>query len=128
LHIIDRSTPTRREAVKLGEVVEKLSLDVKTVRAGLEKDVSGVYVSDLLSDVMANSKEGNIWVTLQTHLNIVAVAGLKSLAGIIIVNDRQPEKDITEKAEAEKVTIMTTSFPSFEVAGRLYQMLNQPDK
>ena len=110
--------------MKLSEVVDKLSLDVKTVHDSLQKEVTGVYVSDLLSDVMANSKEGNIWVTLQTHLNIVAVAGLKNLAGIIIVNGRQPEKEITEKAESEKVTIMTTSLPAFEVAGKLYQMLN----
>ena len=110
--------------MKLGEIVEKLSLDVKTGHHGLQKAVSGVYVSDLLSDVMANSKEGNVWVTLQTHLNIVAVAGLKGLAGIIIVNNRQPEKEINEKADSEKVTIMTTSMPAFEVAGKLYQMLN----
>ncbi len=110
--------------MKLSEIVEKLSLDVKTVNVSLQKEVTGVYVSDLLSDVMANSNEGNIWVTLQTHLNIVAVAGLKNLAGIILVNNRQPEKEITEKAESEKVTIMTTSMPAFEVAGRLYQMLN----
>jgi hypothetical protein len=109
--------------VKLSEVIEKLSLDVKTVNVGLEKDVTGVYVSDLLSDVMANSKEGNIWVTLQTHLNIVAVAGLKALAGIIIVNNRQPDKEITEKAESEKIALMTTSLPAFEVAGKLYKML-----
>ncbi len=110
--------------MKLSEVVEKLSLNVKTVNVGLHKEITGVYVSDLLSDVMANSKDGNIWLTLQTHLNIVAVAGLKNLAGIIIVNNRQPEKDIIEKAESEKVAIMTTTLPSFDVAGKLYQMLN----
>jgi hypothetical protein len=110
--------------VKLSEVIKKLSLDVKTVNVGLEKDVTGVYVSDLLSDVMANSKEGHIWVTLQTHLNIVAVAGLKTMAGIIIVNNRQPEKEIIKKAESEKIAIMTTSLPAFEVAGKLYQMLS----
>jgi hypothetical protein len=110
--------------VKLSEVVDKLSLDVKTVNDSLTQEVTGVYVSDLLSDVMANSKDGNIWITLQTHLNIVAVAGLKNLAGIIIVNNRQPEKEITEKAQSENVTIMSTSLPAFEVAGKLYQMLN----
>lgn len=109
--------------MKLSEVVEKLSLDVKTVDDGLQKEVTGVYVSDLLSDVMANAKDGNIWITLQTHMNIVAVAGLKNLAGIIIVNNRQPEKEINEKAESEKITIMTTSLPAFEVAGELYKML-----
>ena len=110
--------------MKLSEIVEKLSLDVKTVNDSLTQEVTGVYVSDLLSDVMANSKDGNLWITLQTHLNIVAVAGLKNLAGIIIVNSRQPEKEITAKAQSENVTIMSTSLPAFEVAGKLYQMLN----
>ncbi|MEW6599735.1 MAG: serine kinase, partial [Nitrospirota bacterium] len=60
--------------MKLRDVVESLSLEVKTGKANLDNIVTGVYISDLLSDVMGNSKEGNIWITLQTHLNIVAVA------------------------------------------------------
>ncbi|GBD95638.1 MAG TPA: serine kinase [Nitrospirae bacterium] len=109
--------------MKLENIIDELSLDVKTCREGLRNEVKGVYVSDLLSDVMANSKEGDIWITLQTHLNIVAVAGLKNLAAIIIVNNRQPQEEILQKAEAEKVTIMTTPLPAFEAAGRLYQLL-----
>ncbi|HDL00917.1 MAG TPA: serine kinase [candidate division Zixibacteria bacterium] len=109
--------------MKLENIIHELSLDVKTFREGLSNEVTGVYVSDLLSDVMANSKEGNIWITLQTHLNIVAVAGLKNLAAIIIVNNRQPHEEVLQKAEAEKIIIMTTPLPAFETAGRLYQLL-----
>ncbi len=74
---------------------------------------------------MANSKKGNIWITLQTHVNIVAVASLKNLSGIIIVGDRKPDKDSIKKAESENIVIMTTPMTAFEVAGRIYQMLNQ---
>ncbi len=109
--------------MKLNDFVEELSLEVKTCKDGLQNDITGAYVSDLLSDVMANSKQGNIWITLQTHLNIVAVAGLKSLAGIIIVGSRQLQEETLQKAEAEKITIMTTPLPAFEVAGRMYQLL-----
>ena len=109
--------------MKLENIIHELSLDVKTGREGLSNEVTGVYVSDLLSDVMANSKEGNIWITLQTHLNIVAVAGLKNLAAIIIVNNRQPHEEVLQKAEAERIIIMTTPLPAFETAGRLYQLL-----
>ncbi len=111
--------------MKVNDFVKELSLEVKTFKDGLQNDVTGAYVSDLLSDVMANSKEGNIWLTLQTHLNIVAVAGLKGLAGIIIVGGRQPQDEILQKAEAEKIIVMTTPLPAFEVAGKLYQMLKQ---
>lgn len=107
----------------LGDLVTELSLEVKSCRQGLEKEINGAYVSDLLSDVLANSKKDNIWITLQTHLNIVAVAAVKGLAGIIITGSRQPQEDTLEKAEIEKITIMTTPLPAFEVGGRIYQSL-----
>ncbi len=110
--------------MKLNKIVENLSLEVKTGKNFLQNNVTGVYISDLLSDVMANSKEGNIWITLQTHMNIVAVAGLKNLSGIIIVGNRQLQEDVLQKAEYEKITVMSTPLPAFEVAGKLYQLLN----
>jgi predicted transcriptional regulator len=109
--------------VKLDDLVKELTLEVRACRECLQKDVTGAYVSDLLSDVMANSRDGNIWITLQTHMNIIAVAGLKNLAGIIIVGGRKPGDDIIRKAEEEKVAVMTTPMPAFEAAGKLYQML-----
>jgi len=88
----------------------------------LSAECSGGYVSDLLSDVMANAKAGDLWVTLQTHQNIVAVASLKEIAGIIIIGGREPEKATLAKAEEEKIPILLTNLPAFEVVGRLYQM------
>ena len=111
--------------MNLSDVVETLSLEVMTGKDSLQNNVTGVYVSDLLSDVMGNSKEGNIWITLQTHLNIVAVAGLKNLSGIIIVGNRQLPEEVLQKAETEKILLMTTPMQAFEVAGKLYQMLNK---
>ncbi len=109
--------------MKISDLVEELSLEVKTCKDGLENEVKGAYVSDLLSDVMGNSKEGDAWITLQTHLNIVAVAGLKNLAGIIIVGNRPVQDEMLQKAESENITILTTSLTAFETVGRLYQRL-----
>lgn len=109
--------------MKLKDIVNALSLEVKTYREGLNSDISGAYVSDLLSDVMANSKEGNVWITLQTHLNIVAVASLKGIRGIIIVSGRQVEEAVLKKAEEEKITIMIAPLSAFEIAGKTYQLL-----
>ena len=110
--------------MKLDDVVKEISLDLKTCNSCLNNQVTGAYVSDLLSDVMANSKDGNIWITLQMHMNIVAVAGLNNLAGIVVVGGRQPDQEILKKAETEKVAILTTPLTAFEIAGRLYRMLN----
>lgn len=109
--------------MKLNDLVEILSLEVRCAKAATDRTVTGAYVSDLLSDVMANAQEGNVWITLQTHMNIVAVAGLKKMAGIIIVNDRLPPPDVLQKAEAEGIPVMTTPLKAFETAGRLYQIL-----
>ncbi len=109
--------------MKLSDIVNKLSLDVKTYKDGLQHAVTGAYVSDLLSDVMANSKEGHIWITLQAHINIVAVASMKDLAGIIIIGGRQVPEEVLKKADEEEITVMTTPLSAFEIAGRLYQLL-----
>jgi len=108
--------------IKIRDVIERLSLSVST-KGDQNKDITGCYISDLLSDVMANSKDGEVWITLQTHPNIVAVAVIKNLSGIIMTNNRFPEPDTAKKAEAENITIMTTPHTTFEIAGLLYNML-----
>ena len=108
--------------MQLQEIVNELGLGVRCAAHNLDKPVSGGYASDLLSDVMANSKKDNIWITLQIHQNIVGVASLKELAGIIIVNGREPEEEALKKAEGENIPIMVTELPAFEIAGRLYQL------
>lgn len=107
--------------MKIKEIVEKFGLEVKSAPDQLDNEVIGGYASDLLSDVMAHSKVGNIWITLQTHQNIVAVATLKELSGIIITNNRNPEEETQKRAEEERIPIMVTNLSSFEVVGRLYQ-------
>ena len=106
----------------LREAVEKLGMKPVSALSRLSREFTGGYVSDLLSDVMANSKAGDVWITLQIHQNIVAVATLKELAAIIIIGGRQPEKQTLAKAEEEKIPILLSELAAFEVAGRLYQM------
>ncbi len=108
--------------IKLSDIIKVLDLKVECGEEYLNHDVGGGYVSDLLSDVMANGKKGDIWVTLQTHPNIVAVAVLKEISGIIIVGKRNPESETINKAKQERLPIMTTELSGFEVVGRLYEM------
>ena len=88
--------------------------------AAAEREIRGGYASDLLSDVMANAHEGDIWVTLQKHVNIVAVAQLNSLGAIVLVNSRKPEPDTTARAEEMGIPIISTPLQAFDAAGILY--------
>ncbi len=108
--------------MKLSDIVNALDLEVRTGKGELEKDVTRGYTSDLMSDVMAHADEGDLWITLQTHQNIVAVAVMKTLAGIILVNNRQPQEDTIQKAEVEHIPVMISGMPAFELAGKLYEM------
>lgn len=107
--------------MKLNDVVKEFGLEVKTGADKLDREVAGGYVSDLLSDVLAHAEDGVLWVTLHIHQNVVAVASHKDLAGIILVQGRQPEKDTIAKAEEEGIPILVTGLSAFEIVGRLYK-------
>lgn len=109
----------------LKDIVSHLNLNIFTAKTQLEVEVTGGYTSDLLSDVMAHAQEGNLWITLQVHPNIVAVGKLKDLAGIILVNDRQPEEETKRKAEEENLPLLGTPENAFVISGKLYALLSQ---
>jgi len=108
--------------MNLSEVVERLNLKVFSGRTELGRAVSGGYASDLLSDVMAHGQKDQLWVTLQVHPNIIAVAVLKEMSAIILVNGREPAPETTEQAEQKGVPVLGTSLGTFEFAGRLYAL------
>jgi len=110
--------------MKLKEIIEKLQLKVLTGQENLDVEVTGGYTSDLLSDVIANSKEGNLWITLQTHQNTIAVTKLKDLAGIIIVNNREPDEETLAKAKEENVPLLCSGEMAFEISGKLYGLMS----
>ena len=106
--------------MKLEDIVRKLDLEVVSGQESLDREVTRGYASDLMSDVIANAEEGDIWVTLQTHLNTVAVASMKDLAGIVLINGRRPEQETLKRAVQEAMPILVSTLPAFEVVGRLY--------
>jgi serine kinase of HPr protein (carbohydrate metabolism regulator) len=110
--------------MKIKEIIKKLQLKALAGQENLDVDVTGGYTSDLLSDVIANSREGNLWITLQIHQNIIAVAKLKDLAGIIIVNNREPDEETIKKANEEKVPLLCSQEMAFEISGKLHDLIS----
>jgi hypothetical protein len=98
-------------------------LDLKSAAgaSGLDREVGGGYCGDLLSDVMAHAKNGDVWFTMQSHQNIVAVALLRELAAIVLVNGRQPDKDTIGKSDEEGIPILLSEKPAYDIAGQLYE-------
>ncbi len=99
----------------LREIVTALGLEIKTGEHLLDRQARGGYAGDLLSDVLAHAKEGDVWITLQTHVNIVAVATAKNIAAIIIVQGRSPEPATLQKATEEQVPIFVSNLSTYDV-------------
>lgn len=108
--------------MNLDQIIRELALTVANSDTGIDREVTGGYVSDLLSDVIGNAREGHVWITQQVHVNTIAVASLKGLAAIIVANGRRPEEATLTRAAAEGVPVMLSPLPAFEIAGRLYAL------
>ncbi|MFI3297074.1 MAG: DRTGG domain-containing protein [bacterium] len=105
------------------ELVEKLDLEVLAGKEGLNREITNGYVSDLLSDVMGFAQEGDVWVTLQTHKNVMAIASLKDVAAVILVKNLQPDEDTAAVANEEDIPVLGTSLSTFEIVGKLYDAI-----
>ena len=108
--------------MKLAGLIDELGLQAYVGRKELARAVSGGYVGDLLSDVMAHARPGNLWVTIQAHPNIVAVAVFKQLAAVVLVNGREPAPETVQQAEKEGVPILGTPLSAFELVGKLTEL------
>ncbi len=108
--------------MKLKSIVHSLNITPCNAYENNNIDIDGGYCSDLLSDVMGNARENDLWITMQIHKNIIAVAAIKKLAGIILINDREPDKETLDKAREENIPVFTSNLPAFELAGRLYNL------
>jgi hypothetical protein len=106
----------------LQELITKLNLTVLTTPRDFNTVIpQGGYASDLLSCVIAGAEPGNVWVTLQAHMNVVAVAALRDVAVVIITENAHPEADVIEKANQQNVILLATPEPSYEVVGKLWE-------
>jgi len=107
----------------LQEIMTELNLTLLTDKKDFDQVIpTSGYAADLLSCVMAGAKRGGIWVTLQAHINIVAVAALLELSAIIITEGAQPDQDTLAKAREAGITLLAIDKPTFGVVGRLWEL------
>ncbi|MCS7221429.1 MAG: DRTGG domain-containing protein [Anaerolineae bacterium] len=107
----------------LQEIVDQLNLRPLTARHDFDQVTpSSGYASDLLSCVMAGARRGGLWVTLQAHANIVAVAALLDLSAVIITEGAMPDPETIAKANEEGVILLSTDKSTFHIVGRLWEL------
>jgi serine kinase of HPr protein (carbohydrate metabolism regulator) len=107
--------------VNVKELVDQFKLNVAAGQNGLDRQIQGGYCGDLLSDVMGNAPIGCIWLTVQTHQNIVAVAVLREMAAIVLSGDQEPDQETVDKANEEGIPVLLWPAAAFDLAGQVYQ-------
>ncbi len=108
--------------MNIRDIVEALPIDVLTGEDMLDRSVDGGYVADLLSCVMAGAAADNVWITLQTHANIVAVASLLGIAAIIVAEGAPVPQETLRKAQSQDMIVLSTPEPIFETVARLVEL------
>lgn len=111
--------------MKVADLIAKLELNSFTAEVGVSREITGGYTSDLLSDVMGNVKEGDVWMTLQTHKNVIAIASLRDVAAVVLINGSEPDADMLEQAIEEEIPVLGTSLSCFDITGKIYNLITK---
>lgn len=108
--------------MRVKELIDTLGLQVAAGQSGVERTVKAGYCGDLLSDVMGNAPIGCVWLTVQGHQNIVAVAVLREMAAVIITGGKKLDDETRRKADQEGIPLLIWPASSFDLAGRLHAL------
>lgn len=103
--------------MKLKDLIEKTGLKILTNMD--DKDVDGVFISDMLSDVMANAQAGNLWLTVQTHSNIVSAANLIDVSAIVVTLGKEVSQKTIDLANRYHVVILSSNESSYNLTKKL---------
>jgi predicted transcriptional regulator len=105
--------------MRVQEIVDRLEL--KAVTRVFDKEVTGVYISDMVSDIIANAKAGNLLVTVQIHNNVIAATNLVDVPAIVVTQGKKPTDDVVKMAEKAEISLLTTELNRWQVATKLYE-------
>jgi hypothetical protein len=119
---IKRKRGKGKSNMTVNDLVQRFDLQVVAGAKGLERRVRDGYCGDLLSEIMANAPEGCVWLTIQGHQNIVAVAVLRDMAAIIVTGGQTPDDETLQKANQEGIPILLWPDSAYQLGGRLYPM------
>lgn len=103
-------------------LVEQLGLEA-IVPVSEDRPVSGCYIGDLLSWVLGQGKQGQLWLTVMGHINVIAVAKLVDFSGVVLCEGAPLDEDAREQAEKNQIPVYTTQLPLYELAVEVSKLL-----
>lgn len=108
--------------MRVSELAKELELKIAAGEAGTDREASGCYIGDLMSLAMAKVEEKNVWITIQTNQNVVAVAALKEAGCVILADGFMPDETAAAKAEEEEIPVFSSRESAYELAKRLGEL------
>jgi hypothetical protein len=106
--------------MKISELYKKAELT--PINAMHDKDIESVFISDMVSDIIAGAKPGSLLITIQMHKNLIATANLVDVSAIVFVRDKKPLADVVEVADRAGITLFTTPLDAWNLAIRLHEL------
>jgi len=107
----------------VGEMAEKLGLEILTADGDLSRKVEGGYCGDLLSWVMGRAPRGGAWITIMCNLNTVAVAVMADVSAVVFAENVRPDDAVLQRARQQGITLLGSGRSAFELAGALSALL-----
>lgn len=108
--------------MKVKELVKRLGLSVYTGIDAADRDVGGCYIGDLLSLAMASVRTNDVWITIQTSVNVAAVAALTDVACVILADSCRLDETARERAEEQGIIILGSEKSAYELAKCLAEL------
>ncbi len=108
--------------MKVSELAKKYNLAYASGEETFDREISGCYIGDLLSLAMAKLDLDNVWITIQTNINVVAVASLKDAACVIVADGSHLDEEAKAKADAEGIIILETELSAYDMAKKLVEI------
>jgi hypothetical protein len=106
--------------MKVSELAEKTGL--KAINEFRDREVEGVYISDMVSDILTAARPNSILITLQTHKSLIAAANLVNVAMVVIVKNRKPADDVVELATKAGIGLFTSGLDTWGFARGLTEL------
>ena len=91
---------------------------------GAARHIEGVYIGDMLSWVMAKAKENSVWITIQTNINVLAVAVMADVSCVLIAENAEIPEETQNKANDEKIPVLRTHLSAYDVAVMISGIMN----
>ena len=108
--------------ITAGDLAGLMDMDLlQPEMAGRRLGIKGCYIGDLLSNVMGNAKSGQLWLTVITNINTVAIAQLLELAGIVLLEGNPPAEGVLERATMEDIPVFSSKDTAFQAAVKLVE-------